>query len=139
MIATVVSGVGRPAEANLLRAKGPVRVQVVARREGGDHHGRLGLPEELAEDRADRLDGLLQPGGGHRRGPVPQAAQGAEVGAGQSRVVEQQVDQGRRQEGVGDAVPPGEREELPQVGRRHDDDLAAQRHDREAQDARPRA
>ena len=34
---------------------------------------------------------------------------------------------------MSDPVPFGEREELPQVGMRHDDDLAAKGHDREAE------
>ena len=37
-----------------------VGVEVIFRREGGDHHRRLGLPEQLCHDRADRADGLLQ-------------------------------------------------------------------------------
>jgi hypothetical protein len=63
-------------------------LSLVGGRERRDHHRRLGLAEQLAEDRADRLDGLLKPGNRHRRGPVPEAAQGAEVGVRQARMVQ---------------------------------------------------
>ena len=132
MIATVVSGVGRGRGEPLARQR-PVRVQVVPGREGGDEHRRLGLAEQLAEDRSEDADRLLEPGRRHRRGPVPQALQGAQVRRRQRRVVEQRVDDGRGQERVGDPVAADEREELPEVGAGHDDDLPAQRHDREAE------
>jgi hypothetical protein len=47
-------------------------------------------------------------------------------------VGEHHVDQSRRQEGVRHPVPLDEAEEVADVGAAHHDDLAAERHDREA-------
>jgi hypothetical protein len=48
-------------------------------------------------------------------------------------VGEQHVDERRREEGVGDVVPPDQLQELAEVRGGHDDDLAAQRHDGETE------
>ena len=134
MIATMTSGVGRPAEDSRSVATEPssrkcsagARVEIII--------GASDWPNSWPMT-GPIVQGLLQAAGRHRRRAVPQALQVSQVGPGQARVVEQHVDQRRRQERVGHRVLLDQRQELGQVRLGHDDDLAAERHDREAQHA----
>ena len=54
-------------------------VVVVALGQIGDHHRGLGLAVVLREDRAEPVDGLLEPHGIHRRGAVVHGLQRRQV------------------------------------------------------------
>src|ERR1017187_7427828 len=77
---------------------------MVLRGQGRDHHRGFGLAEQLAHHRPDLLQCLLQAARGHRSRAVPQALQRGQVRGGQAVMVEEHVDQGRRQERVRDPV-----------------------------------
>ena len=112
-----------------------IGVEVILRRHGRDHHRRLGLTEQLRHDWPDLVDRLLQLRSGNRRGSVPEALQRASIGPGEFWILQEHVDQGRRQERMGDAAPLDEAEKLGEIRLGHDDDPAAQGQYRETQDA----
>ena len=106
---------------------------MVLRRHHRDHHRRLGLAEQLCHHRAKLADRFLEPRGRDWRGPVPEALHRRQIGRGQIGMIEQHVDQRRRQEGVGRPVTFGEGQEFADVGIGHDHDFTAMCHDREGQ------
>ncbi len=77
---------------------------MVVRRKPADAGPHLGAAIALAHHRTEHLDGLLHPGGGHRRGGVGEVAQRAVVALAHARPRQQAVDGRRRQEQVGHAV-----------------------------------
>ena len=108
---------------------------MIPRRHGRDHHRRLGLAEQLRHHRPDLVDRLFQARHGYRRRAVPEALQRASVGCGELGILQEHVDQGWRQERMGDATALNEIEKLGEIGFRHNDDPPPERQDRETQDA----
>ena len=79
------------------------------------------------------VERLVEAAHRHRGRAVPEALEAGQVAACDAGMAEQHVDQRGRQEGVGDVVPADEVQEVGQVRRPHDHDLAAEGEHREAQ------
>ena len=134
MMATVTSGAGRPAEANRSVASVPsarrwsagAMVEIII--------GASVCPNSWPSTGPIRVMASSSRAGDIGAAPYHRHCSEDRSAPARSGLVEQHVDDGRRQEGVGDPVPLDQRQELRQVGRRHDHDLPAQGQDREAQD-----